>query len=59
MIFQVMFKCPDAVDEALRDREEEERAKLQGAASKFVCYGELVTIEFDTDAGTAKVLEAR
>jgi hypothetical protein len=43
-----------AMEEAYEDRLEE----AKGIISKWVEYGEYVTIEFDTETKTAKVLEA-
>ncbi len=50
-------------DYCQNDREEEletiqgERNKAEELIGKFVQHGEVVTIEFDTDTGTAKVVE--
>lgn len=61
---RITFKTPDAVSTALSEEfgdleEENEKAyqEAEEALGKFVKYGELVTIEFDTDEGTAEVLE--
>jgi hypothetical protein len=77
MKFQVVFKTPDAVEEAVRDEaeymmmsedfvsEETEEAmrdyieNAQEFASQWVQYGEVVTIEFDTKARTARVVPVR
>ena len=61
MKLKVTFKSPDALDCALTD------ARYNGATmedldavtqltSRFLQYGEYVTIEFDTESGTATVL---
>jgi hypothetical protein len=58
---RVLFKTPDAVSTALEDLRgisETDRDRAIKKISRFVRYGEIVTIEFDTDAGTAKVLPA-
>jgi len=54
MIFQVMFKTPDAFDHCDVDEEDIEVAKA--TFDKFVEYGENITIEFDTEKQTAKVV---
>lgn len=56
---QLTFKTPDVIDYAVEDIEEEdEQADVRNACEKWVKYGEYVTIEIDTDKGTATVLEA-
>lgn len=40
----------------LTDARERELSKL---LSKWITYGEYIEVEFDTDAGTARVCEAR
>jgi hypothetical protein len=58
---RVLFKTPDAVSTALEDLQGIRETDRDGAIktiSRFVRYGEIVTIEFDTDAGTATVLPA-
>jgi hypothetical protein len=67
MKFIVTFKCPDAVQEAidyaLEDSEssdnDELRASYEDLTRKFVMFGEMVTVEFDTNEQTAKVLPVR
>jgi len=63
MTIRVTFKTPDAVSYALdrvldcNDPEEFEQAEVaQKAIDKFVRYGEYITVEFDTDKGTATVV---
>jgi len=56
------FKTPDVMYEATRhfgvSEEEEERANaVSRILRKWIQYGECVTIEFDTEKGTATVLE--
>ncbi len=67
MTFQVTFKTPDAVLDAvseavsreypdLPDEEwTEKRDEILRVTDRFTRYGEYVTIEFDTEAGTATV----
>lgn len=68
MKITVHFKTPDAVHYAIQDHvdscgldEDGDYSELIGnleqKISKFVDYGECVSIEFDTEAGTATVLE--
>jgi hypothetical protein len=73
MKVRVTFKTPDAVDRALEDAAPDgycdpsvaETPEVEGMAAakeligKFVKWGELVTIEFDTAAGTATVVPVR
>jgi len=56
---QIGFKTPDAVHYALEDLDEEERDAAEGAAAKWVKYGEYCTIEIDTETGEAKVLPVK
>lgn len=70
MKFIVTFKTPDAVRTTIEnvlppaiqgDNEEEELyiykvEKLVEFTAKWVKYGECITIEFDTEAGTATVV---
>ena len=46
----------DSEKEAVKD---ERQSLLQSFAEKWVEYGEYITIEFDTDAGTATVFPRR
>jgi len=59
MKIKVTFKTPDALDYALDGVPEEEREAVEEKCAKWFRYGECVTIEVDTDAGTAVVLPAR
>ena len=52
----IAMKLPADETEALIDVRLD---KVQIALSKFVEYGEYVGIEFDTDAGTARVLTVK
>lgn len=71
MKLQVVFKTPDAVEAAMEDAEhncdgpnscpdcETEEWALYEAkllTKKFVRHGEYITVEFDTEAGTATVV---
>ena len=51
MKFCVCFKTPDALD--YLDLDEDESEEALDFARQYVKYGEYITIEFDTDAGTA------
>jgi hypothetical protein len=56
MNVKVHIKTPDVIDYTLSELgEDEDRARE--VIGKFVKYGECMTIEFDLDTGTAKVLE--
>ena len=65
MKVSVTFKTPDAVNEAVEealqgatDQFVETRAtELKRKLSKWINYGEYVTIEFDLEDSTATVLE--
>lgn len=58
MKFQVTFKTPDAVSEALSDLDDQTIIdRLEDFASQWVKYGEYVTLEFDSVKGTCRVLE--
>ena len=61
MKFTVTFKTPDAVNYAIEDEDmsEEEQEESLAFSEKYVQYGEIVSIEFDTELGTATVLKAR
>jgi hypothetical protein len=71
MKFTVTFKCPDAVSNVLDSFSgnendipeefsdaEDMRAACEDVLDKFVLYGEMVTIQFDTDGQTATVVKA-
>ena len=55
----VTFKTPDAVYYALREQYPElpKSHLVERELSKFIEDGEIIKVEFDTDAGTATVLE--
>jgi len=67
MKFTVTFKCPDAVQEAIDmalkwsdDPEDDDlRDACEDVSEKFVQWGEMVTVEFDTDGQTARVLPVK
>lgn len=56
MKFNVTFKTPDAVYYAVDEYGQEHKEEIEETASKFVSYGEYVTIEFDTETKTATVV---
>lgn len=60
MKLRVTFKTPDALEYALKDAaegtSEEDIIAMEHLTSRFVQYGEYVTIKFDTESGTATVL---
>lgn len=53
------FKTPDVVDYAMEDVPEDERDNVKEVIEKFVEYGEDLTVEIDTETGTAEVLPVR
>lgn len=65
MKLSITFKTPDAVANAVNDAYEfsddddyEDKVyEVSEKLKKWVSYGELVTIEFDLEAGTAEVKE--
>lgn len=62
MIIDVHLKTPYVADDAV-DREgiedEDEREAVRAFVKKFFKYGELLTVRFDTVAGTATVIKPR
>jgi len=58
MIFRISMKTPDAADRALEDMDEDEKYEASKLLEKFLKYGEYVTLEFDTETQTCKVLES-
>lgn len=62
MKFTMTFKTPDVFDTIGQNNPEtleEERDTFAAFAEQFISYGEQVSIEFDTEAGTATVLKVR
>ena len=58
MIFRLSFKTPDVLDYTLEDYPEYQN-EIKALAEKFIEYGECISIEFDTDAGTATVIPVK
>lgn len=66
MKFLVHMKCPDALDEAIEARlrptnldiyeREEEKEKIQAICARWFNYGEVVTVEIDTEKETCNVV---
>ena len=66
MKFRVTFKTPSAIaDVVKRESSTHSESEVEGlnyaaemyaATAKFVSYGECITIEFDTETGTAVVV---
>lgn len=56
MKFTVNFKTPDALYYALKNMEEDEEFKCKEFAEKYIKYGEYISVEFDTETRTVKVL---
>lgn len=62
MKFRVYMKDPDGVYESIADasdRDEQTRKNLSEFIKRWCMCGEYITIEFDTDAGTATVVEVK
>ena len=55
----VLFKTPAVIDYAvdrIDHRPEDEQEELREFLEQWIQYGETLRVEFDTEAGTAKVL---
>ena len=52
MKVRLSFKTSDVADYALEGLDDDERAEAEAAIEKFVEYGECLTVEIDTEAGT-------
>ena len=61
MKFSITFKTPDAVEEAIYDHtyDDNKQEEMRALTDKFVRYGELITVEFDTETGTATVVPVK
>lgn len=57
MKFQVSFKTPDAISDALVELSDSDVDELSEFCGKWVEYGEYVTLEFDSVKGTCRVVE--
>ena len=57
MKIQITFKSPDALDCATANLSEDEKDEAAEVIEKFIKYDEYITIEFDTETKTARVLE--
>ncbi|MHA2279672.1 MAG: hypothetical protein ACXAC5_02095 [Promethearchaeota archaeon] len=55
MKFGLFFKTPDVLDHIREDDSmtEDQRDEAEAFANNFLDYGENITVEFDTEAGTA------
>jgi hypothetical protein len=60
MKFSVLFKTPDVLDQILDpEMSDEEVDKMEAFIKKWVSFSETIRVEFDMEAETATVLEAR
>lgn len=59
MKFSITFKTPDAIDYAVDEHGQEHEEEIKETARKFVRWGELITVEFDTETQSATVLPNR
>ena len=58
MKVKVVFKTPDAADRiSSRCNDPDDLDKFQELLDKYVKYGEYITVEFDTETQTVKVVE--
>lgn len=59
MKVRLTFKTPDVTYDALHDEalSDKDHNKLERLFMKFIEFDEYLTVEFDTEAGTAKVVE--
>jgi len=57
MKIKVNFKSPDVLDYALEDLSSEDAKEVRGILGKWIKYEECVTLEFDTEEMTARVME--
>lgn len=53
---QLTFKTPDVAYEATQDLPDEEQLAAEVAISKWVKYGEYLTVEIDTETDECKVI---
>lgn len=54
--FTVMFKTPEAAHYAIQDLPEDKKSAASELLQKFLKYGEIVTVQFDLEDKSAKVL---
>lgn len=64
MKIQLCFKTPDVVHYALQDEEflnlsEDEQDTIKEVIEKYIEYGELITIELDTETQEAIVIKVK
>lgn len=57
MIVHLSFKTPDVMVGVPKDMPEADAEKLHALLGRFVRHGEYIKVEFDTEAGTCKVVE--
>lgn len=66
MKFQVTLKCPDALEQKISDNlsdanngytSADEYHKIMNQCEKWFKYGELLTVEIDTEADTCVVIK--
>lgn len=53
----INFKTPDALRYALEDVPEDEREVTEAQLENWIEYGESITVEFDLEKNTAKVIK--
>lgn len=53
MKFTLTFKTPDVLYYAKRAEHPDHHKEMEECADKFLMYGEVMTVELDTETGTA------
>lgn len=56
MKIQFYFKTPDAVADAVQNLSEDDTDEVNRHSKRWIEWGEAVTLELDTEAGTCEVL---
>ena len=59
MKIRLTFKCPDVVDDAVRDLDDSIVYDVKRACEKWIEFGEYLTVEIDTNTGTCTAIEAK
>jgi hypothetical protein len=58
MIFCVTMKTPDALEDVIKrvSQDEDEQEEIENLCRRWFSYGEIVTLEIDTDEKTCIVV---
>jgi len=54
---KITFKTPDALFYAIQDLSPDDRELVEPIAKKFIKYGEIITVEIDTEKETCTVVQ--